>query len=148
MWKLDVEGGSGEAITGLWIQMIQENAWHIIQRAQNKRICMRSISSPDVRSFYCQPSHVASYHGSAMSVVTIRCRRSHYKEQWMNSRRRGRPRKSRKDNIKEWTGQSMSSLLCIADERDRWAVISAAVNGFVGIHERRLGVTGISYSSY
>ena len=32
-------------------------------------------------------------------------------------RRRGRPRKSWKDNIKQWTGQSMSSLLCIADDR-------------------------------
>ena len=34
------------------------------------------------------------------------------------SRRRARPRKSWKDNIKEWTGQSMSSLLRIADDRE------------------------------
>ena len=33
------------------------------------------------------------------------------------SRRRGIPRKSWKDNIKEWTGQSMSSLLRIAADR-------------------------------
>ena len=39
------------------------------------------------------------------------------------SRRRGRPRKSRKDDIKEWTGQSTSSLLRIAYDRGRWAVI-------------------------
>ena len=31
-------------------------------------------------------STVASYHGSAMSVVMIRCRRSDYKEQWKHSR--------------------------------------------------------------
>ena len=28
-------------------------------------------------------STVASYYGSTMSVVMIRCRRSYYKEQWM-----------------------------------------------------------------
>ena len=33
----------------------------------------RSIYSPDVRNCYCQPPSVASYHGSAMSIVTIRC---------------------------------------------------------------------------
>ena len=43
----------------------------------------RSISSSDVWSFYYKPSSVASYHGSAISVVMIRYRRSHYKEQWM-----------------------------------------------------------------
>ena len=41
------------------------------------------ISSPDVRSFYCQLSSVASYHGLAMSVVIIRCRTSYYNEEWM-----------------------------------------------------------------
>ena len=78
----------------------------------------RPISSPDVRSFYCQPSGVASYHGSAMSVVMIRSRKSYYKEQWMDgNRRRGWPRKWWKDNIKEWTDQSMSSLLRVADDK-------------------------------
>ena len=40
-------------------------------------------------------------------------------------RRRGRPRKSWKDNIEEWTGQSMSSLLYVAADRRRWATITA-----------------------
>ena len=31
----------------------------------------KSVLSPDVRSFYCQPSRVASYHGSAKYVVVI-----------------------------------------------------------------------------
>ena len=43
----------------------------------------RSISSPDIRSFCSQPPGVACYHGSAMSVVVLRCRGSYYKEQWM-----------------------------------------------------------------
>ena len=30
-----------------------------------------------------------------------------------------------KTTIKEWTGQSMSSLLLIADDRSRWAAITA-----------------------
>jgi len=55
-------------------------------------------------------------------------------------RRRGRPRKSWKDNIKEWTGQSMSSLLRVAEDRDRWATIAAEAS--VGVPQRRLGVMG------
>ena len=39
--------------------------------------------------------------------------------------------KSWKDNIKEWTGPSMSSLLRIADDRGRWAVLSA--DAYVGV---------------
>ena len=54
------------------------------------------------------------------------------------SRRRGRPHKSWKDNMKEWTGQSMSSLLHITDDRGRWSVIAAGAS--VGVSQRRLGV--------
>ena len=57
------------------------------------------------------------------------------------SRRRGRPHKSWKDNIKEWTGQSMSSLLRIADDRGRWAVIAADVS--VGVPQRGLGFSRV-----
>ena len=39
--------------------------------------------------------------------------------------RTGRPRKSWNDNNKEWTGQSMSSLLRIGDDKSCWAVITA-----------------------
>ena len=46
------------------------------------------------------------------------------------------------DNIKEWTGQSTSSFLCIGDDRGRWAVIAAEAS--VGVPQRRMGVTGIS----
>ena len=44
---------------------------------------------------------------------------------------RGRPRKSWKDNIKKWTGQSLLSLLRIAHDRSRWAVITAKT--YVGV---------------
>ena len=37
----------------------------------------------------------------------------------------------------------VSSLLHIADDRSRWATITAEAS--VGIHQRRLGVTGVSY---
>ena len=59
-----------------------------------------------------------------------------------DNRRRGRLSKSWKDNIEEWTGQSMSSLLCIADDRRQWTV--KAVDASVGVPQRRLGVMGIS----
>ena len=56
--------------------------------------------------------------------------------------RRGRPHKSCKDNNKEWTGQPVSSLLRLADDRGRWTVAAASTS--VGVPQRRLGVTGIS----
>ena len=57
-------------------------------------------------------------------------------------RHRGRPRKSWKNNIKEWTGELMSSLLRIVDDRNRWAAMTADAS--VGVSQRRLGVTCIS----
>ena len=47
-----------------------------------------------------------------------------------------------RDNIKEWTGQSLSSLLHIADNRSRWAAITTEAS--VGVPQRRLGVTGVN----
>ena len=38
----------------------------------NAVLC-KSISSPDIMNLQCQLSSVASYHGSVMSAVTIRC---------------------------------------------------------------------------
>ena len=34
-----------------------------------------------------------------------------------------------KGSIRVWTGQSLLSLLCIADDKSRWANITADVNG-------------------
>ena len=79
----------------------------------------RSVSSPDVRSLHCQSSSIASCHGSAMFVVMNHCRTVG------GSCRRGRPRKSWKDSIKEWSGQSMSLLQRITDDGSQWAVIAA-----------------------
>ena len=55
------------------------------------------------------------------------------------SRRRGGPRKSWRGNIKEWTSQSMSPLLRIADDGSRWATIAESV----GVSRRRLGIAGV-----
>ena len=52
------------------------------------------------------------------------------------SRLRGRPRKSWKNNIKEWTGQSLSPFLNIADDISWWAGVCRSTR-------RRLSVTGI-----
>ena len=56
-------------------------------------------------------------------------------------RRRSRPRKSWKDSIVEWTGQPMSSLLRVPEDRRRWAAITAESS--VGC----LGVTGFDWSA-
>ena len=81
-------------------------------------------------------SQVTSYHGSAISVVMIRYRRSILQATVDGNLCRRRPRKSRKDNIMEWTGRS--------DDRGRWAVISADESLGLGVPQRRMGVTGIS----
>ena len=44
---------------------------------------------------------------------------------------------------KEWTGQSISSLLCIADDGNQWLVITADLEAFEGVPQRHFGVTGI-----
>ena len=54
---------------------------------------------------------------------------------------RGTSHKSWKGSIKQWTGQSRSSLLRIAYYRSRWAVITAEAS--VGLPQRRLGVADI-----
>ena len=43
-----------------------------------------------------------------------------------SSRRRGRFHKSWKGDSKEWTGQSMSSMLRIADNRGPWVVMGGS----------------------
>ena len=103
----------------------------------------RSFSSLGVRGFHYQPPSIASYRDLAMSAVVIHCRKSYYKEHTMDSsRRRGSPRKSRKDSIKEWTGQSMSSLLRIADNKvDRQPSQPMHLSEYP---QQRLGITGIS----
>ena len=63
------------------------------------------------------------YHGSAMFAVTIRCQ-NHTTFSSMvvdGNRRRGRQHRPKlwSDNVKEWTDQSFSSLLRIADDRSR-----------------------------
>ena len=49
---------------------------------------------------------------------------------------RGRPHKSKTDNIKEWTGQSLSSLLYIADDGSLWVTIAA--NASAGVIQTTL----------
>ena len=48
--------------------------------------------------------------------------------------------------MKEWTGQSFSSLQRIADDICRWATITAEES--VIVPQRRLGVTGVSSLLY
>ena len=55
-----------------------------------------------------------------------------------SSRCRERPDKS----WKEWTGQSMLKLLRIANDRSRWAAVTAEAS--VGVPEQRLGVARLS----
>ena len=84
----------------------------------------------------------ASYHGSAMCAVTIHYPNSYYRGTVDGSRRRGKPRKSWGNSIKEWTSRSLSSLLRVADDRSRWATIAAEC--LLESPQRCLSVTGVS----
>ena len=80
--------------------MLEEDAWRIESMKQTNMYGYRSISSSDFLSFYCQASSVASYHGSVMSIVMIRCRNHTTKNSgWKPSQKK--TAKSWKDNIKE-----------------------------------------------
>ena len=65
MWELDVNCGNGEANPSPWKQMLKDDAWRIRHNTANTKqtmYCNRSVSSLDIRTSYCQPSSVASFH--------------------------------------------------------------------------------------
>ena len=51
---------------------------------------------------------------------------------------------AKKNTTKEWTCQSLTSLLCIADDRGRWVTSQQRAEASVRVPQRRLGVKGIS----
>ena len=67
-------------------------AYHAESMKETNMYGNRSISSPDVSNFNSQPSSVTSYHGSAMSAITIRCQKSYLQGTVDDNHRRGRPR--------------------------------------------------------
>ena len=117
-------------------------AYHIEGIKQTNMYGNRSISSPDVRSFYCQPSSITSYHGSAASIVVIRYQRSYYREQWMVVITEEGLINQGKTTSKNRQASRCRHCCIIADDRGQWAVIAADVS--VGVPQRRLSVMGIS----
>ena len=116
--------GAGEANPGLGEKATGGCSANHTERIKQKNMYgNRSISSPDVKSFYCQASQAIIVRPRLSSRYAAEDHTTR-NSGWYR-RRRWRPRKSWKDNIKEWTGQSMPSLLRIADDRDRWPVIAS-----------------------
>ena len=72
---------------------------------------------PYVRSSICQTSSFTSYRGSAVSTDTIDACRGTYNRERKKAVVTEEECVRKKDNIKEWTGQSLSLLLRIADDR-------------------------------
>ena len=105
----------------------------------------RPLSSLDARSFYCQPSRVASSHDSVMSADAIRCRRSYYKEHWMVLVAEEDRVNHGGTILRNGQASRLSYLLRIADDRNRWAVIAAEASARVS--QRHLSVTEISVIS-
>ena len=87
----------------------------------------KSLSSAHFRSLYCQPSSVASYHGSPMCVLMIRCQRLYYEKQWMavnaEKERINHGRTTSRDGKASRCRHCRGS--CIVYDRGRWAVIAA-----------------------
>ena len=121
--------------------MVQQNAWHITHRAWNKRICMAAGRYPRQTSAFMVNRRKLPWFSHVCRHDTLQ---NNILEGTVDgSRRRGKPHKLWKDNIKEWTGQSKSRLLRIAaDVESRWAVI--VTDASVGELQQRLGVMGIS----
>ena len=87
------------------------------------------------------PSSVASYHGAAMSVAMIRCRRSHYRAPWTE----GVAEVHRVNLGRTTSRMSMSSLLRFAEDRRQWAATTAEAP--IVVPQRRVGFTDFDWLS-
>ena len=106
--------------------MLQEDAWRHTENIERTNI-----------------SGVLTVNRQASQVIMVQpCLPSRYAAENPTTRNSELSSTQRKtaDKIKEWTGQLMSSLLCTADDRSRWAVTAEAS---VRVPERRLYVMGI-----
>ena len=125
MWELDYDGGSEKVNQSVWKQMLQEDTWHIILYRENQmnEYVVRQVNII-VRHQERLLSNVRRRKLSRFCHVC--CNDTLPKSYYIHcgSRRRGSPRKSRKDNIKEWIGQSLSSLQRTADDRTRLEAIT------------------------
>ena len=92
-------------------------AYHTESIKRTTTFGSRSVSYSDLRSFCCQAvkhcklswfGHICRHDTLPKIILQGSVDGRH---------RRCRPRKSWKNSIQEWTGQSMSSLLCIAEDR-------------------------------
>ena len=86
----------------------------------------------------CQQSIVANCRGTAMSAE------NHTARMVERDCRTGKVRNSWNDNIKKWTGQSLSPLLCTADNRSQWATITAETSVDDLFFPREFGSFGYS----
>ena len=139
--RISTDRESEQTNPSLWKQMLQEDAWHIIQTTQNKRIYTA------IGQYPCRTSGTFIVNRRSSQVIIVPpCLPSRYAVKIIpqgtvdGGRRRRRPCKSCRDNIKEWTGQPLSSLLRITDGKCRWATIAA--EAFVRVPPMTLGRDG------
>ena len=110
-----------------------------LKRPQHARMCMATSQYPRRMT--------GTFIVNRQDSLVRKCLSSQYAGKIIlqgtddGSRPRGRPRKSWRENIRERTGHSLSSLLRIADDRSRWATIAADAS--VGVTQRRLGVMDV-----
>ena len=102
----------------------------------NECVATGHCSLLGVRTCCCQLTSVTSYHGSAMSANIARCQKWYCRKQ-LKSTQRETVNHGITGNVKEWTGLSLSSLLCIADDRIWWTTIAAEASVWVASSDAR-----------
>ena len=102
-------------------QMLQEDAWHNIQRTQSKRICMTTGAYPRRTSGTFSASRQASQVIKAWPCLSSRCQNQNISllQGTVESHCRERPRIFWMDNTNEWTGQSLSLLVAAHRRRQK-----------------------------
>ena len=122
-WELDADCGSRVTIQAFENKCFMRMLTILIQGTQYERICMATGQYPR----WTSGTYIVKRQASQVIMVWP-CPQSLFAA-WNHTtvgdgRRRGRLRKSWRDNIKEWTGLSLS-LLYIADDGNRWWVTIA-----------------------
>ena len=132
--------------------------WAVIAADASARVPQRRLGVTDISELVDSDLAPLKVNKTSKIIITV----EHRKLSWFghvcrqdrlpkiitqltvdDSRRRERPRKSWKYNVKEWTGQSISSMMRIADDKSRWEAVTADAS--VAVPQGRSSITGINY---
>ena len=83
LWEWDANCRLREVNPSRWKQVLQEDDWCVVPLVQDKWLHWQQVNVLARRQdILCQPSSIASYHGSVMSTNMICCWKPCYREWW------------------------------------------------------------------